>query len=101
MKNAFRGSWVVMGVLITGLVGCANTGQKTGAYVDDSWITTKVKSELIAENDTKAHNISVNTTKGVVTLTGTAETAQESNKAAEIARRVEGVNAVENDIRVQ
>jgi osmotically-inducible protein OsmY len=101
MKNAFRGSWVVMGVLITGLVGCANTGQKTGAYVDDSWITTKVKSELIAENDTKAHNISVNTTKGVVTLTGTAETAQESNKAAEIARRVEGVKAVENDIRVQ
>jgi len=101
MKNAFRGSWVVMGVLIAGLVGCADTGQKTGAYVDDSWITTKVKSELIAENDTKAHNISVNTTKGVVTLTGTAETTQESNKAAEIARRVEGVKAVENDIRVQ
>ncbi len=101
MKNVFSGSWVVMGVLIAGLLGCAGTGQKSGTYVDDSWITTKVKSELIAESDTKAHNISVSTAKGVVTLTGTAETAQESNKAAEIARRVEGVKAVENHIRVQ
>jgi len=36
MKNAFRGSWMVMAVLIAGLVGCANTGEKTGVYVDDS-----------------------------------------------------------------
>ena len=103
MRNAFRGSWLLMGALIVGLAGCASsgTGQKTGAYVDDSWITTKVKSEMIADHDVKAHNISVSTKKGVVTLTGTAETWQESNKAAEIARRVKGVTAVENNIRVQ
>ena len=103
MKNAFSGTWVLAGALILGLAGCAGsgTGQKTGAYVDDSWITTKVKSELIAEADTKAHNISVNTSKGVVTLTGTAESWQESNKAAEIARGIKGVKTVENDIRVQ
>ena len=103
MKNAFRGSWLLVVVLIAGLAGCANTntGQKTGAYVDDSWITTKVKSEMVANHDVKAHNISVNTTKGVVTLTGTAETWQESNKAAEIARGIKGVKSVENNIRVQ
>jgi osmotically-inducible protein OsmY len=101
MKNAFRGSWVLMGVLILGLAGCANTGEKTGAYVDDSWITTKVKSDMIADKEVSSRNISVNTTKGVVTLTGTAATAQESNKVAEIARRVAGVKAVENDIRIQ
>jgi osmotically-inducible protein OsmY len=101
MKNAISGRLVVMGVLIAGLTGCAGSGQKSGAYVDDSWITTKVKSEMIANNDVAARNISVNTNKGVVTLTGTAATAQEANKAAEIARGIEGVKAVENDIRVQ
>ena len=103
MKNAFSGSWVLVGALILGLAGCASsgTGQKTGAYVDDSWITTKVKSEMIANNDVKAHNINVDTSKGVVTLTGTAGTWQESDKAAEIARGIKGVTAVENDLRVQ
>lgn len=103
MKNAFSGSWVLVGALILGLAGCASsgTGEKTGAYVDDSWITTKVKSEMIANNDVKAHNINVDTSKGVVTLTGTAETWQESDKAAEIARGIKGVKSVENDIRIQ
>lgn len=101
MKNAFKGSWVLIGVLLLGLAGCANTGQKTGAYVDDSWITTKVKSEIVANREVSARNIGVKTTKGVVTLTGTAATAQESNKAAEIARSVAGVKGVDNEIRIQ
>jgi osmotically-inducible protein OsmY len=101
MKNAFRGSWMVMGVLMAGLVGCANTGEKTGVYVDDSWITTKVKSDMVAATDVSARNISVNTYKGVVTLTGTAATSQESYRAGQIARDVAGVKAVENDIRIQ
>ena len=101
MKNAFKGSWLLMGVLIAGLAGCANTGEKTGAYVDDSWITSKVKSEMIANKSVKARDITVNTTKGVVTLSGTAATWDESNKAAEIAHGVKGVTSVENDIRIQ
>jgi osmotically-inducible protein OsmY len=101
MTNLFRGSWVSVGALLLGLAGCASSGEKTGAYVDDSWITTKVKSEMIATNEVSARNISVNTTKGVVTLTGTAATVQESSRAAQIARGVAGVKAVENDIRVQ
>jgi osmotically-inducible protein OsmY len=101
MKNAFGRAGLLMSFLMVGLLGCANTGEKTGAYVDDSWITTKVKSEMVADNEVSAHNISVNTTRGVVTLTGTAGTTQESNKAANIARNVKGVTAVENDIRVQ
>jgi osmotically-inducible protein OsmY len=101
MTNPFRGSWVLAGALILGLAGCANSGEKTGAYVDDSWITTKVKSEMVANNDVSARNISVATTSGVVKLTGTAATIQESNRAAQIARGVAGVKAVENDIRVQ
>ena len=103
MKNAFSGTWVLAGALILGLAGCASsgTGQKTGEYVDDTWITTKVKSEMIADTQVKANNINVDTSKGVVTLTGTAETWQESDKAAQIARGIKGVTGVENDIRVQ
>ena len=101
MTNLSRGSWVLAGALILVLAGCASSGEKTGAYVDDSWITTKVKSEMVANNDVSARNITVNTTKGVVKLTGTAASLQESNRAAQIARGVAGVKAVENDIRVQ
>lgn len=103
MKNVFIGRWLFTGmfVLIAGLAGCANSGEKTGSYVDDSWITTKVKSEMVADKSVKARDISVNTNKGVVTLSGTADSWDESNKAAEIARKVKGVTMVENDIRVR
>jgi osmotically-inducible protein OsmY len=101
MKNVLRGSWVLAGALIVGLAGCAGSGEKTGTYVDDSWITTKVKSDMLAAKDVSSTHISVSTTKGVVTLTGTAATMQESNKATEIARTVSGVKGVENDIRIQ
>ena len=103
MKNAFSRTWILAGALMVGLAGCASsgTGQKTGAYVDDAWITTKVKSEMVADKDVKAHKIDVDTKNGVVTLTGSVETWQEANKATDIARSVKGVTAVENDIRVQ
>ena len=109
MKNAFRGSSLIAFVLIAGLAGCAstNSGEKTGAYgedsvyVDDSWITTKIKSDMIADSDISARNIKVKTTKGVVRLTGTAATWSEANEAAEIAHGVKGVVAVENEIRIE
>jgi osmotically-inducible protein OsmY len=103
MKKAFSATWILAGALILGLAGCASsgTGQKTGAYVDDAWITTKVKSEMVADKDVKAHKIDVDTKNGVVKLTGTVETWQEANKATDIARGIKGVTAVENDIRVQ
>ena len=101
MKNAFSGRWLLTGALIAVLAGCANAGQKSGAYVDDSWITSKVKSEMVADKNVKARDISVNTHRGVVTLTGMADTWDESNKAAEIARSVKGVTMVENDIHVR
>jgi osmotically-inducible protein OsmY len=103
MKNIFKGSWLLTGafVLIAGLAGCANTGEKSGAYVDDSWITSKVKSEMVASKSVKARDIGVTTNRGVVTLSGNVATWDESNKAAEIARGVKGVTQVENDIHVQ
>ena len=98
MENAFKGSWLVLGALILGLAGCAGSGQRTGEYVDDSWITTKVKSEMVADKAVDARHISVDTTNGVVTLAGTASNWTEANKAAEIAHSVKGVNRVQNNI---
>jgi osmotically-inducible protein OsmY len=89
-------------VAILGLAGCAShSGEKTGAYADDAWITSKVKSEMAVNKSVKARDISVNTSGGVVTLSGTADSWEESNKAAEIARGVKGVKSVENDIQVK
>ena len=101
MKNTFKGILVLTSFLLLGLAGCANTGEKSGTYVDDSVITSKVKTEMTTDKEVKAHNISVNTNRGVVTLAGTAATVQESEKAAQIARNVAGVKSVQNDIRVQ
>jgi hyperosmotically inducible protein len=103
MRYVFKGHWLLTGffVLIAGLAGCANSGEKSGAYVDDAWITSKVKSEMVANKSVKARDISVNTNRGVVTLSGNAATWDESNKAAEIARGVKGVTQVENDIHIQ
>lgn len=101
MKNVFKGSLLLTGALLLGLAGCANTGQKSGTYMDDSVITSKVKTEMTTDKEVKAHNINVNTTGGIVTLTGTAATTQEREKAVQIARGVAGVKSVQNDIRVQ
>lgn len=63
--------------------------------VDDAWITTKVKSEFAAAKRVKASDISVSTTDGVVTLTGTATSRAEKNRAIHIAKRVKGVKSVD------
>ena len=63
--------------------------------VDDSWITTKVKSKLAAAKGVKASDISVSTTDGAVTLTGTATSKAEKTHAVHIAKGVKGVKKVD------
>ncbi len=101
MKPLPKGSWIWMPVLLAGLSGCAGAGVRTGQYVDDSAITAKVKSEMVAHEKTAAFHISVKTVKGVVYLSGSAKSRQDADRAAEIARGVAGVKAVESDIKVK
>ena len=63
--------------------------------VDDTWITTKVKSKLAAAKGIKASDISVSTTDGAVTLTGTATSTKEKNHAEHLAKQVKGVKSVD------
>jgi hyperosmotically inducible protein len=73
---------------------------QTERVIDDSVITTKVKSELLADATVKGLNISVDTVGGTVTLTGTAANQDERAKAAALAAGVEGVRNVVNRISV-
>lgn len=63
--------------------------------VDGTWITTKVKSKLAAAKGVKASDISVSTTDGVVTLTGTATSAKEKTRAEHLAKQIKGVKSVD------
>jgi hyperosmotically inducible periplasmic protein len=102
MRKSVTGSWLLAGVFVlsAALSGCAGSGEKSGACVDDSWITSKVKSEMIADKNVPARDINVQTTRGVVTLSGKVDNWNASNRAAEIAHGVKGMTQFENDIRV-
>jgi osmotically-inducible protein OsmY len=84
-------------------VACASTSQKesTGEYVDDSIITTKVKSQLAADDFLKSFQISVETFKGTVQLSGFVNAQQAVDKAGQIAGGVKGVKSVKNDLIVK
>jgi osmotically-inducible protein OsmY len=104
MKNRNRliGSLILI-MLIAALVACASTSKKesTGEYVDDSVITTKVKSLLAADDFLKSFQISVETFKGTVQLSGFVNTIKAVDKADEIARSVKGVKYLKNDLVVK
>lgn len=83
--------------------GCAvSRGQETvGAYVDDTGITTLVKSRFIENKEVDAAAISVETLNGTVMLSGFAKNANEKITAGNIARGVKGVKMVKNEIAVR
>ena len=89
-------------VLLT-TAGCAVTrGQETvGAYVDDTGITTLVKTRFIENKQVDAASISVETLNGTVMLSGFAKSSLERNTAENIARGVSGVRMVKNEIAVR
>jgi len=101
-RNMLNGCFVVL-MLIASLVACASTSKQEGAgeYVDDSYITTKVKSMLGADDFLKSFEISVQTYKGIVQLTGFVDSQKAIDKAGEIASGVKGVKSVKNNLNVK
>jgi osmotically-inducible protein OsmY len=85
------------------LFGCAGTPTKegTGEYIDDTVITTKVKAAIFKEPSLKSAEINVETFKGTVQLTGFVSSRASINRAVEVARGVEGVTSVRNDMRLK
>jgi len=95
--------YLVLLMMIAGLVTCASTSKQsgTGEDVDDSVITTKVKSLRAADDFLKSFAISVETYKGTVQLSGFVDSQKTIDKAGEIAREVKGVTSLENHMNVK
>lgn len=72
-----------------------------GEVIDDSILTAKVKTALIADSDTKAHQINVETKDGVVQLSGFVDSASAKTAATSVARSVTGVKDVKNELSVK
>ena len=83
--------------------GCAVTrGQETtGAYIDDATITTQVKSRMLDNPNVAGTSISVETLNGTVMLSGFAKNTTEKDTAERIARDVNGVKSVKNQVIVR
>ncbi len=78
----------------------AEDERSVGTILDDSVILTSVKSKLISDEFVKARHINVDVSNGVVSLTGTVESSSQKRMASDIARSVEGVGKVENQLIV-
>jgi hyperosmotically inducible protein len=68
---------------------------KTGHVMSDSWITTKVKSEILKSSLTKGFDVKVITMHGIVTLSGTLATAEAVDQVKAVAMKVKGVRGVD------
>src|SRR4029453_6334178 len=92
-----------LAVALVSVAGCASTPKQesTGEYVDDTMITTKVKSAILNEPSLKVAEINVETFKGVVQLSGFVSSQAAATKAVEVTRTVGGVKSVKNDMRIK
>ena len=94
-----------LGVLpfISGITGCAGNRytQSTGERIDDKASSSRVRSALSSDTQYKYGDVSVQTFKGVVQLSGFVNSRDQKNRAGDLAKRVDGVREVENNITVK
>ena len=90
-------------IVLASLWGCASTSKQegTGEYVDDTVITSKVKAAIFSDPSLKSAEINVETFKGVVQLSGFVNSREDINQAVQVARGVQGVVSVKNDMRLK
>ncbi len=95
--------YLVLLLVIAAFAACASTPKQasTGEIIDDSVITTKVKSLLAADSLLKAYQISVETHKGIVQLSGFVNSQSAVDKAGSITSSVQGVKSVKNDLIIK
>jgi hyperosmotically inducible periplasmic protein len=99
-----RKIYAILAVLLLALQlsGCtALTGETLGQNVDDTTVTTTVKSKLALEKISSLTRVGVDTVKGVVHLNGVVENPEMRDRAESIARSVGGVRGVVNNLQVQ
>ncbi len=85
----------------TGACTSTATQKSAGEGIDDAIVLGKVKSALIAESEVKGGSIDVEIFKGVVQLNGFVDTSGEKSRAGTVARSVDGVTEVRNNLSVR
>lgn len=93
----------ISGVLVVSgaLVGCASNDRSVGTTIDDSALTAKVKTQLVAANDVPWNDINVQTYRGVVTLAGYVDNSGQIQRAIQAARSVGGVKEVQSQLQLK
>ena len=103
-------SSILAASMAAAVVGCSshetrgaaeNAGASAGRVIDDSVITGKVKSALVADPTTKAYQIDVDTYKGTVQLSGFVDSSAARSRAVEVAKTVDGVRDVKNSLQIR
>ncbi len=94
---------IFLAFTLTTVVGCAADlpRESAGEYIDDAVITTKVKASILDQPSLKLLEIHVETFKGTVYLSGFVASQSQIDKAGQVARSVNGVRAVKNELRVR
>jgi hyperosmotically inducible protein len=103
MKHTNYLSASFLAILCTVALGCAGSPsqESTKEYFSDSWITTKVKAELVSDSIVKSSEVNVETFKGQVQLSGFVSSAAAMDQAVLVAGNVDGVTSVKNDMRIK
>jgi len=100
MTSALLGAGLAFGTYAHAADNASGEKQSVGEYVSDAAITTKVKAAFVADKSLSALDIAVETNEGTVTLTGTVGNEAQTEQAARVARDVDGVKQVRNDLKV-
>lgn len=93
---------IALAVTFLSIVGCqSTTGKTAGQSIDDATITAAVQSKLSSDRLSNFSRVDVDTERGVVTLNGVVKSADQKIRVAELARGVNGVKTVNNNLQIQ
>jgi osmotically-inducible protein OsmY len=103
MSSVKKLTMLFCAVFVTTACGCASTRthEGTGEYIDDSVITTKVKTAIFNEPGLKLSEVKVETYKGVVQLSGFVSSRDNIKDAVKVAMAVSGVRAVSDQMQLK
>jgi osmotically-inducible protein OsmY len=100
VRIVLLGLAVVLSLSVSGCAG-SRRHESTGEYVDDVWLTARVKTSILGDARVKFLQIHVETFKGVVQLSGFVDSEAAAERAVELARKVGGVRQVNNSLIVK
>lgn len=94
--------FILVGILGISLAACQSmTGKTAGQNVDDATMSTSIQGKLTRDKASNFTRINVDTERGVVTLNGVVQTVADKSRAEELARQVDGVTRVNNNLQIE